>query len=89
MLDSDIVHLGTEALMVAAKLSAPVLIVALIAGVLISLFQAVFQVQDQTLAFVPKLAVGAVVLAMTGNWMLRMLVEYTTALFSSIPSMLA
>ena len=73
--------------MLAAKLSAPLLAVALVVGVVISLVQAVFQVQDQTLTMVPKLLVGGLVLALTGGWMLRISVEFTQELFARIPEL--
>jgi len=87
MTETDVVHLCTQALLLAAKLSAPLLLVALVVGVVISLLQAVFQVQDQTLTMVPKLILGGVVLALTGGWMLRISVEFTQELFARIPEL--
>ena len=87
MNETDIVHICSQALLLAAKLSAPLLLVALVLGVVISLVQAVFQVQDQTLTMVPKLLLGGVVLALTGGWMLRISVEFTQELFARIPEL--
>ncbi len=87
MTETDIVHMCSQALLLAAKLSAPLLLVALVLGVVISLVQAVFQVQDQTLTMVPKLLLGGVVLALTGGWMLRISVEFTQELFARIPEL--
>jgi flagellar biosynthetic protein FliQ len=87
MNETDVVHIAGQALILAAKLAGPLLITALVVGVVISLVQAVFQVQDQTLSMVPKLALGGVVLALTGGWMLRITVEFTQQLFTSIPSL--
>lgn len=87
MTETDVVHLCVQALVLAAKLSAPLLVVALVVGIVISLVQAVFQVQDQTLTMVPKLALGGLVLALTGGWMLRTSVEFTADLFARIPEM--
>ncbi len=87
MTETDVVHIGAQALLLASKLSAPLMIVALVVGVVVSLLQAVFQVQDQTLSMVPKLALGAAVLALTGGWMLRISVEFTTELFNRIPEL--
>jgi flagellar biosynthetic protein FliQ len=87
MNETDVVHIAGQALVLAAKLAGPLLITALVVGVVISLVQAVFQVQDQTLSMVPKLALGGVVLALTGGWMLRITVEFTQQLFTSIPSL--
>lgn len=87
MTESDIVGIAGQALVLAAKLSAPLLIVALVIGAVVSLLQAVFQVQDQTLSMVPKLAVGGAVLALTGGWMLRITVDFTAELWSRIPEL--
>lgn len=87
MNETDIVHICSQALLLAAKLSAPLLLVALVLGVVISLVQAVFQVQDQTLTMVPKLLLGGLVLALTGGWMLRITVEFTQELFARIPEL--
>lgn len=87
MNESDVVQLCGQALLLAGKLATPLLLVTLVFGIVTSLFQAVFQVQDQTLAMVPKLAAGAAVLALTGGWMLRMTVEYTQDLWSRIPEL--
>ncbi len=87
MTETDIVHICSQALVLAAKLSGPLLLVALVSGVVISLLQAVFQVQDQTLSTVPKLALCGAVLALTGGWMLRTAVEFTRELFDRIPTL--
>ena len=88
MLDSTVVSLTSEALVVATKVVAPLLVVSLVVGLVISLLQAVFQVQDQVLAMVPRLAACGLVLLLTGSWMLRSLVDYTSELYASIPSLL-
>lgn len=87
MTDTDVVHLAASALLLAGKLAGPLLLVSLAVGVLVSLFQTVFQVQDQTLAMVPKLAAGALVLVFAGNWMLHSVVEFTQQLFATIPKL--
>ena len=87
MTETDVVHIAGQALVLAAKLAGPLLLVALVSGVVISLVQAVFQVQDQTLSMVPKLALGGLVLMMTGGWMLRITVEFTQQLFERIPEL--
>ena len=87
MLDSEVVSLTSEALMVATKVVAPLLVVSLVVGLVVSLVQAVFQVQDQVLAMVPRLAACGLVLLLTGSWMLRSLVDYTTELFKTIPTL--
>ncbi|MBV9773881.1 MAG: flagellar biosynthesis protein FliQ [Gemmatimonadetes bacterium] len=82
-----IVDLARNAMMTGLLVAGPLLSVALGVGLAISLFQAVTQIQEQTLAFVPKLlAVGAVFLAVL-PWMLQTLAKYTTELFRSIPTL--
>ena len=87
MNETDVVHIAGQALLLAAKLAGPLLLVALVTGVVVSLIQAVFQVQDQTLSMVPKLFLGGLVLALTGGWMLRITVEFTQQLFERIPDL--
>jgi flagellar biosynthesis protein FliQ len=88
MSDADVMHIAAQALWTATKLAAPLLIVSLAIGTLISLFQAVTQVQEMTLTFVPKLAGIALVLVLGGSWMLAQLTDFTRQLFESIPSLL-
>jgi flagellar biosynthetic protein FliQ len=85
MTDTDVIHLGSQAITMIGKLSAPLLIVSLAIGIIVSLVQTVLSLQDQTLSMVPRLALCAVVLMLTGGWMLNTLVDYTTDLFNSIP----
>ena len=66
--------------------SAPVLGVVLVVGLLISLFQAVTQINEATLAFVPKLVAAVAVFALAGPWMLSVLVDYIRRTFEAIPS---
>ena len=88
MNDSQVVHLGLQAMTMAAKLSAPVLLTALMVGFAISLFQSVTQIQEATLSFVPKaIGVGVALLA-SGNWMLHELITFTTGLYNQIPTLL-
>jgi flagellar biosynthetic protein FliQ len=85
--EADIVRIGVQALVVAGKLAAPLLVVSLVVGIVVSLVQTVFSLQDQTLSQVPRLLLGAAVLLLSGGWMLRTLVDFTTELFRSIPSL--
>jgi flagellar biosynthetic protein FliQ len=71
----------------ALKISLPLLGVGLLVGVLISIIQAVTQIQEQTLAFIPKVLAMAAVLVIGGPWMLNQLLSYTSDLWTSIPSM--
>jgi flagellar biosynthetic protein FliQ len=88
MTDTQIVELGLEAMTIAAKMSAPVLLTALLIGFAISLFQSVTQIQEATLSFVPKAAAIGAVLLFAGNWMLHEMMTYTTQLFERIPDLL-
>lgn len=80
-----VIELGRQALIVIVLLSAPLLLSALAAGLVIGLFQAATQIQDMTLSFIPKLIILVVALGVTGPWMLRMLIDYTRNLFQMIP----
>ena len=85
MTDNEAIHLLGRAVLVASELLIPVLAVALVVGVAISLLQAVTQVQETTLTFVPKLAGITIVLLVMGHWMMTELVDFTRELFLEIP----
>ncbi len=88
MSDTDIVHIALQTMLIAAKLSAPILLTSLAIGLGISLFQSVTQIQEVTLTFVPKIVGVGVVILVCGNWMLSSMVEFTTALFAQLPQLL-
>lgn len=88
MTDRQIVTIGIDAMTIAAKLSAPILLTALIVGFVISLFQSVTQIQDSTLSFVPKVVAIGVAMIFTGNWMLHEIISFTTTLYEQIPDLL-
>jgi flagellar biosynthetic protein FliQ len=88
MTDTQVLEIALQAIIVTGKLAAPILLVTLAMGFLISLFQSVTQIQEVTLSFVPKLAGVAVVFLVAGNWMLAELVNFTQALFDGIPRLL-
>jgi len=88
MTPETIISVGQQALVITALLAAPMLLAALAAGLLIGMFQAATQINEMTLSFIPKLLAMAAVLALTGPWMLRTLVEYTRGLIESIPGMI-
>ena len=69
-------------------LSAPMLIGALVVGVLVSIFQAVTQINEQTLSFIPKILVIIATLVIFSPWMMETMVTYTQDLFSSIPELI-
>lgn len=81
-----VLTMGQEALFMLLMVSAPLLGVVLVVGLLVSLFQAVTQINEATLAFVPKLVAAIAVLTMAGPWMLNMLVEYIRRTIEAIPS---
>lgn len=84
-----IVDLARNAIMLALLIAAPMLLVALIIGLVVSVLQAVTQIQEQTLAFVPKLVGVGVVFLLALPWILQLLVRYTTELFRSLPSLIS
>ena len=81
-----VLTMGQEALWMMLMVSAPVLGVMLVVGLLVSLFQAVTQINEATLAFVPKLIAAMAVFALAGPWMLTTLVEYIRRTIEAIPS---
>jgi len=88
-MDADtVMTVGGDMLWITLKLAAPILLSVLAVGLLIAMFQAATQINEMTLTFVPKLIVVALVLVMAGHWMLRLLTDYTQALFENIPSLI-
>ncbi|MBK9443359.1 MAG: flagellar biosynthesis protein FliQ [Comamonadaceae bacterium] len=81
-----VLTMGQEALLMLLMVSAPVLMVVLVVGLVVSLFQAVTQINEATLAFVPKLIAAVAVFALTGPWMLSTLVDYIRRTFEAIPA---
>ena len=87
MTDTAVLEIALQAILIAAKLCAPILLVTLAVGFGISLLQAVTQIQEVTLTFVPKLVAVAVVVMVAGNWMLAEMVGFTSDLYELIPRM--
>ncbi|MFT4823225.1 MAG: flagellar biosynthetic protein FliQ [Halioglobus sp.] len=83
-----VMDVGREALYLTMMLAGPLLLSALLVGLLIGIFQAATQIQEMTLSFIPKLIALTFALLFAGPWMLRMLVEFTERLFMAIPGML-
>jgi len=88
MTPETVVTVGRQALEMTLMLAAPLLLTALTVGLIVGIFQAATQINEMTLSFIPKLLAMAAVLALTGPWMLRTLVEYTRGLIESIPGMI-
>ena len=87
-MDADLVmELAKDALTLTLLLSAPILVVSLVVGLVIAMFQAATQINEMTLSFVPKLLAVAVVLIWAGPWMLRLITDFTTQLVERIPGL--
>jgi flagellar biosynthesis protein FliQ len=87
-MDQDtVVTLASQAMSLAFKVAGPLLLVGLVVGLLVSIFQAVTQIQEQSLTLIPKIVGVAVVVVLLGPWMLDQLVSYTTNLYTAIPTM--
>ncbi|TAK77570.1 MAG: flagellar biosynthesis protein FliQ [Dehalococcoidia bacterium] len=87
MNDATVIGLGQGALMTALMVAAPILVVSLGVGVLVSVFQAMTQINEATLSFVPKLLGVFAVSALAGPWMIGTMVDYTTQLFVALPDL--
>ena len=81
-----IVKLGQDTLLMVLYVAGPILIVALVVGLLVSIFQAVTQIHEMTLTFIPKILAVAAVLSILLPWTLQQLIDFTVNLFSSIPT---
>ena len=83
-----VLDIGFSAMLLAAKLSAPILITALVVGFAVSLLQSITQVQEVTLSFVPKAIAVAIALLVSGHWMIAETISFTQEMFSRIPGLL-
>jgi len=81
-------ELGERALEITVMLAAPLLLSALAIGLLVAMFQAATQINEQTLSFVPKLLITVVVLSISGPWMLRLIINFTRQTYMQIPEMI-
>lgn len=82
------IQLGREALTMVMLVSAPMLGLGLIVGILVSIFQATTQIQEQTLSFIPKIIAIFFSILIFGPWILSMMVDYTRQIFISLPQMI-
>jgi flagellar biosynthetic protein FliQ len=87
MNQDTVVNLASQAMSLSLKVAGPLLAAALVIGLVVSIFQAVTQIQEQSLSLIPKIIGVAGVIIVLGPWMLGQLVSYTTALYTAIPSM--
>jgi flagellar biosynthesis protein FliQ len=83
-----VLTLVQQALMITALVSAPLLITALLVGLIVSVLQAATQINEMTLSFIPKLVAMFVALVLAGPWILATLVDYVQRLFGSIPQLI-
>jgi flagellar biosynthetic protein FliQ len=83
-----VIQIGREALTMVILISAPMLGLGLLVGVLVSIFQATTQIQEQTLAFIPKILAVFVAVIIFGPWMLSLMVDYTRGIFLNLPHMI-
>jgi flagellar biosynthetic protein FliQ len=88
MTPESVVLIGQEAMKITALMAAPLLLSALVVGLLIGMFQAATQIQEMTLSFIPKLAVMALSLMLLGPWMIHLVVNFTERLFANIPALI-
>jgi flagellar biosynthetic protein FliQ len=87
MNQDTVINLASQAMSLAFKVAGPLLLGAMVVGLLVSIFQAVTQIQEQSLTLIPKIAVIAVIAVVLGPWMLDQMVAYTTNLYSAIPTL--
>ena len=87
MTRDTVVSLAVDAMTLALKIGLPLLLAGLVVGLVISVFQAVTQIQEQTLTFIPKILATAAVVVIAGPWMLDQLVVYASDLYGSIPEL--
>lgn len=88
MTPETIMTIGQRALEITLMLSAPLLIAALMIGLLVGVFQAATQINEMTLSFIPKLLGMAATLVIAGPWMLKLIIGYTRELFEAIPGLI-
>ena len=89
MTETFLQGLLTQTLMVSLKLALPTLVACLGVGLVVSVLQAVTQIQEMTLTFVPKVVAVAVIMLVAGPWMLNTLMTFTTGVYDQIPNMTA
>ncbi|NTV69433.1 MAG: flagellar biosynthesis protein FliQ [Azonexaceae bacterium] len=83
-----VMEIGRQAIEVTLVMAAPMLLSALVVGLIVSIFQAATQLNEATLQFVPKLVVMFLVLILVGPWMLEYMIDYIQRLFESIPQLI-
>jgi flagellar biosynthetic protein FliQ len=84
---SAVIDLARQALWITLLISAPLLGVALLVGLVVGIFQAATSINEQTLSFIPKLVCMGLTMAIAGGWMINTMVDYTKGIFTRIPSL--
>ena len=87
MTPESVITLGRQAMEVTMMVSAPMLLVALVVGLVVSIFQAATQINETTLSFIPKLIGLFITIVVAGPWMLSIMLDYMRQMFSGIPSL--
>ncbi|MEA5010149.1 MAG: flagellar biosynthesis protein FliQ [Angelakisella sp.] len=87
MTQGEVLAIFQEAIMLALKLGAPMLIVSIAIGLIVAVFQAATQIHEQTLTFVPKILAISLILLLMGSWMITLLTEFMQKLFSIMASL--
>ena len=87
MSEDTVINVSMQAMQLAFKIALPLLLAGLVVGLVISVFQAVTQIQEQTLSFIPKVLGLVVVIIVVGPWMLDQILSWTQELYGSIPSL--
>lgn len=85
MTDQTVIDLGAKAIMVTMQVAAPVLLATLFIGVIISIFQAATQINEQTLTFIPKVIGISIAMVICGPWILQIMLGFTKEIFNGIP----
>ncbi len=88
MTPQSVIGLIQQALQILVMVSAPLLLTALVVGLIVSIFQAATQINEMTLSFIPKLRAMFLVFLLVGPWMLQTMIDFTRQLFSSIPQII-
>jgi flagellar biosynthetic protein FliQ len=88
MTPESVIAMGRTAMEVTLMVAAPLLLVALVIGLVVSIFQAATQINEQTLSFIPKLIGVFIALVLAGPWMITVMTDYMRTLFSGIPQMI-
>jgi flagellar biosynthetic protein FliQ len=88
MTPENVMDLAHKTLLVTSMISAPLLLIALLTGLVIGMLQAATQINESTLSFIPKLLMLVLTLFVAGPWILRVLIDFTHDLYTSIPAMI-